>query len=122
MPRKNEIDYLAEIATNTSSSSGGSTTSLSLTQNIVTQSNTVANANVTPLPARATRKYLLIQNLSDTAMNVNFGANASSSTMLLPANGGGVEFSGSFYVPLTDVRIFCNSASKSYYILEAYST
>lgn len=120
MPRKNEIDYLAEIASNTSNTS--STTSLSLTQNIVAQSNTVANSNITPLSARGTRKYLLIQNLSDTAMNVNFGANASPTTMLLPANGGGVEFSGSFYVPLTDVRIFCNSASKPYYILEAYST
>ena len=116
MPRKNEIDYLAEIAATLGSSEGAG-----VTQNIVTSPATVANQNVSPLPARATRQYLLIQNLSDTAMNVNFGANASATTMLLPANGGGVEFSGA-YVPLSAVNIFCTAASKPYYILEAYST
>ena len=107
---------------------GGNTTAikvdvapLSLTQNIVALSDTVANGNRSALSSRPTRRFLLIQNLSDTAMNINFGADASSSTMLLPANGGGVEFSGP-YVPTSEVRIFCTATPKAYYILEAYST
>lgn len=116
MPRKNEIDYLSEI-----SSALGSTEGSSITQNIVTSPALAASTSTNVLPARSTRQFLIIQNISDTNMYVNFGAAASTSTLLLPANGGGVSFEGA-YVPLSTVNLFCTSASKPYYILEAYSS
>ena len=94
----------------------------SATTNIVTaNSSATANQSSQILAARANRKYLVIQNLSDTNMNLNFGAAASASTMLLPANGGGVSFEGT-YVPASALNLFCTAASKPYYILEAYTT
>jgi hypothetical protein len=108
---------------------GGNTTAVKVdiapgtaTENIVTgNSSATANANVAVLAARANRKYLVIQNLSDTNMNLNFGTAASASTMLLPANGGGVSFEGT-YVPTSSLNLVCSAASKPYYILEAYTS
>jgi len=108
---------------------GGNTTAVKVdiapgtaTENIVTgNSSATANTSVSVLAARANRKYLVIQNLSDTNMNLNFGAAASASTMLLPANGGGVSFEGT-YVPASSLNLVCSAASKPYYILEAYTS
>ena len=108
---------------------GGNTTAIkvdiapgSATENVVTaNSSATASTSSQILAARANRKYLVIQNLSDTNMNLNFGAAASASTMLLPANGGGVSFEGT-YVPASALNLFCTAASKPYYILEAYTT
>lgn len=76
-----------------------------------TSSNSVLSQNTT-------RQYLLFQNLSDTDMNINFGAAASSSTMLIPKNGGGIVFETGF-VPTDAVNLICTAASKAYYILHA---
>lgn len=113
MPRKNEIDYLADISSALGATEGGNVISNIVNDNSV-------NGNVTALPARPTRQYLLIQNQSDTQMTVGFGANGNANSLRLPANNGGVVFGDSF-VPLTDIRIFCTAANKPYYILEAYT-
>lgn len=80
-----------------------------------TTANTSSNS---VLAQNTTRQYLLFQNLSDTDMNINFGAAASSSTMLIPKNGGGIVFETGF-VPTDDVNVICTAASKAYYILHA---
>lgn len=80
-----------------------------------TTANTSSNS---VLAQNTTRQYLLFQNLSDTDMNINFGAAASSSTMLIPKNGGGIVFETGF-VPTDAVNLICTAASKAYYILHA---
>lgn len=80
-----------------------------------TTANTSSNS---VLAQNTTRQYLLFQNLSDTDMNINFGAAASSSTMLIPKNGGGIVFETGF-VPTDAVELICTASSKAYYILHA---
>ena len=113
MPRKNEIDYLADI-----SSALGATEGANVVTNIV--NDVSVNGNVTALPTRPTRQYLLIQNQSDTQMTIGFGSNGTATSLRLPANNGGVVFGDSF-VPVSDIRIFCTAAGKQFYILEAYT-
>lgn len=67
------------------------------------------------------RKYLVIQNISDTAMYLGIGFTPSSSTprgLLLAANGGGIVFEGS-YIPTGAVNIVCASTGKRFEALEA---
>ena len=108
MPRKNEVDYLAEIAGNFSNATEA-------TPSIYTGTSTTSSATV--VNPNTNRTYLLIQNLSDTDMNVNFGQAASATTLRIPKDGGGVTFESS-YCPTTDVRLICGIAGKAYYILE----
>lgn len=84
---------------------------------VVTGSTADTNSN-SVLSQNTTRQYLLFQNLSDTDMNINFGAAASSSTMLIPKNGGGIVFETGL-VPTDAVNLICTAASKAYYILHA---
>jgi hypothetical protein len=70
------------------------------------------------LASNTSRRYLLIQNLSDTDMNINFGAAASASTLLLAKNGSGIVFE-SGYVPTDAINLICSASSKAYYILHA---
>jgi len=117
MPRKNEIDYLADISSALGATEGGN-----IVSNIVNGVSVAGSQSATQaaLPARPTRQYLLIQNQSDTQMTVGFGSAGTADSLRLPANNGGVVFGDSF-VPLTDIRIFCTAANKAYYILEAYT-
>jgi len=108
MPRKNEIDYLAEISSSFSNAT-------SAVPSIY--ANTAPTTSTAVVPANLNRTYLLIQNLSDTDMNVNFGQAASASTLRIPKDGGGMTFESS-YCPTTDVRLICGIAGKAYYILE----
>ncbi|NDF99119.1 MAG: hypothetical protein EB101_09385, partial [Chitinophagia bacterium] len=68
--------------------------------------------------ANSARQYLLFQNLSDTDMNINFGAAASASTMLIPKNGGGIVFETGF-VPTDSLEVYCAVNGKAYYALTA---
>ena len=70
------------------------------------------------LSANSSRQYLLVQNLSDTDMNINFGAAASASTLFIPKNGGGFVFESGF-VPTTTVELYCASSGKAYYVLSS---
>lgn len=80
----------------------------------------IASASVSQqaLPASSTRKYLLIQNISDTDMYCNFGSTATTDNFLLTKNGGGLVFE-SGYVPTDSVTVICPLASKKYFILSA---
>lgn len=66
------------------------------------------------------RRYLLIQNVSDTAMWVNFGAVAVATqpSFLIAASGGSLVFEGSF-VPTGLVSVFGATTGKAYTIKEA---
>ena len=84
--------------------------------------NTIVAANVsqTTLAANSTRKYILIQNISDTDMYINFGAAATigSDSILLTANGGFYE-RGEGFIPNEEVFIICSIISKNYTVKEA---
>lgn len=77
-----------------------------------------ANTSAQALASNSSRQYLLIQNISDTDMYVNFGASATTDNMLILKNGGGVVFESGF-VPTDNVNVICSAASKKYFILSA---
>ena len=77
-----------------------------------------ANTSAQALASSSTRRYLLIQNISDTDMYFNFGAAATTSHLLLKSGGAGITFETGF-VPTDAVNVICSAASKSYYILSA---
>lgn len=59
------------------------------------------------------RRYLVVQNISDTTMWLNFGATATAndSVQLLP--GGSITFNGS-WVPGDEVHLLCSTAGKKF--------
>jgi hypothetical protein len=66
------------------------------------------------MAANPNRKYLLVQNVSDTDMWVNFGGDATEDqpSILLPADGGNITESSP---SITDsVHIICGTISKSF--------
>ena len=77
-----------------------------------------ANTSAQALVSSSTRRYLLIQNISDTDMYFNFGAAATTSHLLVKSGGSGITFETGF-VPTDAVNVICSAASKSYYILSA---
>lgn len=81
---------------------------------------TAASVSEEIFAANATRRYLIVQNVSDTRMWVNFGvaANAGQPSFLLPPNGGGIVFEGTF-VPTDSVNILCETISKPFTAKEA---
>ncbi|NBO27392.1 MAG: hypothetical protein EBU96_11520 [Actinobacteria bacterium] len=114
----------AQIGSVTASISGtvpvsGTLTALSSTGTITSNynsNNTITTAGLAQLVANAntSRKYFVIQNISDTAMYLGVGYTPTTSTgLLLSANGGGMVFDGSF-IPTEAVRIICSTAGKSF--------
>jgi len=86
-----------------------------------TTSSTANTSAAAPSPLNATnndRRYLFIQNISDTDMYVNFGAAATTDDLLISKNGGGIVFESGF-VPTDSVNVICSAASKKYFILSA---
>jgi len=77
-----------------------------------------ANTSAQALASSSTRRYLLIQNISDTDMYFNFGAAATTSHLLVKSGGAEITFETGF-VPTDAVNVICSAASKSYYILSA---
>jgi len=77
-----------------------------------------ANTSKQALASGSSRRYLLIQNISDTDMYFNFGATATTDNMLIAKNGGGIVFE-SGYVPTDAVNVICSGANKKYFILSA---
>jgi hypothetical protein len=63
--------------------------------------------------ANESRTYFVFQNISDTVMSINFGANAGAADSIVVQPGGSVTFN-SAWVPSQEVRLRCSSASKSY--------
>lgn len=70
--------------------------------------------------ANTSRVYLLVQNVSDTDMWVDFGTAAvkDQPSVLLKANGGSIVFEGAF-VPTSAVNIICGTIGKPYTAKEA---
>lgn len=72
-------------------------------------------------PENGARCYLVVQNVSDTTMYVNFGAAAKvddDSIRLLA--GGSVTFNGG-WVPGSAVHVICSSAGKKFVAKEGLS-
>jgi hypothetical protein len=86
----------------------------------VTTGSTSASANTSAqaLASNASRQYLLIQNVSDTDMNFNFGATATTDHLFIAKSGGGIVFESGF-VPTDAVNVICSAASKKFYILSS---
>lgn len=76
------------------------------------------------IAANSARRYLIIQNISDTAMWVNFGTTAvgDQPSIKLPADsgsgGGSLVFEGSF-VPSGLVSLMCATTGKKFVCKEA---
>lgn len=83
-------------------------------------STAVAATSEEVFAANAGRVYLLVQNVSDTNMWVDFGAAAvvGQPSVLLAANGGSIVFDGSF-VPTSTVNVVCSASGKAYVAKEA---
>lgn len=70
--------------------------------------------------ANSARRYLMVQNVSETDMWLDFGtpAVADQPSFLLLAGGGGVAFEGSF-IPTSTVNILCSVMGEPYTAKEA---
>lgn len=81
---------------------------------------TAADTSEQVFAANTSRVYLLVQNVSDTDMWVDFGTSAvkDQPSVLLRANGGSIVFDGAF-VPTSTVNIICGTISKPYTAKEA---
>lgn len=88
---------------------------------LVDRSSAVTNANASQLAVAANpgRKYLLLQNPSDTDMWVDFGvaAVADSPSIQLAANGGSLVMD--VWVSRLSVNILCSAAGKKFTAKEA---
>ena len=85
-----------------------------------TQSITTGGTHQQVFASNASRKFLLVQNLSDTDMYLGIGFNPSDTTpagLLLSKNGGGVVFESN-YIPTSEIRIVCATTGKVFVALE----
>ena len=85
-----------------------------------TQSITTGGTHQQVFAANSSRKYLLIQNISDTDMYLGLGFNPSNTTpagLLLAKSGGGIVFESS-YIPTSEVRIVCATTGKRFVALQ----
>jgi hypothetical protein len=85
-----------------------------------TLSITTAATSQEVFASNASRKYLVVQNLSDTVMYLGVGFTPNSSTpqgLLLSANGGGIVFESNF-IPTQAVNIVCATAGKRFQALQ----
>lgn len=85
-----------------------------------TQSITTGGTHQQVFASNASRKYLLIQNISDTDMYLGLGFNPSNTTpagLLLAKSGGGIVFESS-YIPTSEVRIVCATTGKRFVALQ----
>ena len=63
--------------------------------------------------ANQSRAYFIFQNVSDTAMDINFGENALSTNGINVPPAGSVVFN-SAWVPSQEVRVRCSASGKQY--------
>jgi hypothetical protein len=63
--------------------------------------------------AASSRSYIFIQNTSDTAMYLNFGAAATSGHILLAANGGSWTNHANS-CPVQSINVLCATTGKTY--------
>ena len=85
-----------------------------------TQSITTGGTHQQVFASNSSRKYLLIQNISDTDTYLGLGFNPSNTTpagLLLAKSGGGIVFESS-YIPTSEVRILCATTGKRFVALQ----
>ena len=85
-----------------------------------TQSITTGGTHQQVFASNSSRKFLLVQNLSDTDMYLGLGFNPSNTTpagLLLSKGGGGVVFESN-YIPTSEIRIVCATTGKVFVALE----
>jgi hypothetical protein len=96
-------------------------TSLPQTGNVTeasTKTITTGGTHQQVFAANADRKFLLIQNVSDTDMNLGIGYNPTASTgIFLSKSGGGVVFESGF-IPTQEIRILCATTGKAFVALQ----
>jgi hypothetical protein len=94
----------------------GSVTALSSTGTITTRSSTITTGGTSQQVAASntSRKYFVIQNISDTAMYLGVGYTPTTTTgLLLSANGGGMIFETSF-IPTQAINVLCATTGKAF--------
>jgi len=94
----------------------GSVTALSSTGTITTRSSTITTGGTSQQVAasNSSRKYFVIQNISDTAMYLGVGYTPTTTTgLLLSANGGGMIFETSF-IPTQAINVLCATTGKAF--------
>lgn len=94
------------------------------TNNFTTIAGTIslASSSQSPLSENINRKYLLIQNISDTDMWINFGGAATEgagSIKLAPSGHYELGSTAGGYMNTESVHIICSQAGKSFTIKEA---
>jgi hypothetical protein len=79
-----------------------------------------ANTSQVVFPANANRKFLLVQNLSDSVMYLGIGINPNPAVpegIYLAPNGGGFVAESSV-VPNSEIRIACSGVSKRFHAIQ----
>jgi hypothetical protein len=99
----------------------GTVTALPQTGNVTeasTKTITTGGTDQQVFAANASRKFLLVQNVSDTDMNLGIGYNPTASTgIFLGKNGSGIVFESGF-IPTQEIRILCATTGKAFVALE----
>ena len=99
----------------------GSVTALPQTGNVTeasTKTITTGGTHQQVFAANANRKFLLVQNVSDTDMNLGIGYNPTASTgIFLAKSGSGIVFESGF-IPTQEIRILCATTGKAFVALE----
>lgn len=86
---------------------------------VTNNSNTITTGGTSQqiVAANSSRKYLLVQNISDTNMYLGVGYTPTTTTgILLASNGGGIIFESSF-IPNSAINILCATAGKAFVAL-----
>ena len=65
----------------------------------------------------ADRNYFFFQNISDVAMYLNFSADATTSSILVAANGG--SFTCDNFAPINPINVLCATTGKKFVAFEA---
>jgi len=99
----------------------GTVTALPQTGNVTeasTKTITTGGTHQQVFAANANRKFLLVQNVSDTDMNLGIGYNPTASTgIFLAKSGSGIVFESGF-IPTQEIRILCATTGKAFVALE----
>jgi len=99
----------------------GSVTALPQTGNVTeasTKTITTGGTHQQVFASNANRKFLLVQNVSDTDMNLGIGYNPSATTgIFLAKSGSGIVFESGF-IPTQEIRILCATTGKAFVALE----
>jgi hypothetical protein len=91
---------------------------------VTDHSATQASGAVTVAASDAARSFLLFQNISDTAMQIDFGVSAASaggSSIYVPgissvagSAASGLRFEGPGFVPSGSISVFCAASGKKF--------